>query len=395
MIARRIGTVIGAMSLLFFLTSAVQAQLTGAPQRHLMVSLPRTQLRAITSRHIGQDYQLRVWVPESYDTSAARLPVLYLLDGDLLFGTASEMAQYLQWGGLLPPVIVVGIGYGSIHGPENGGTNMRTRDMSVFASQAGYVAGGGVKFLSFLREELIPYIDAQFRTDPADRTLIGFSRGAEFTTFTLLTTPEVFKRYVILDGFQEAWFGLEDALSARTRELPKRVFLSSRFPRSRVAEFADRLRLRGYRGLDVQYADAHPRHFAAAADGITRGLIAVFNKRSVYEALLPLVQTQPMDSVIAEYRRLASNGDSYNVVEDELVQLGNALVNMRRPADAIRIYRLNLERFPSSAPTHSRLGTAQLRVADTTAALASYRRALELNPGDRFTADAVKRLERR
>src|SRR3546814_11876610 len=41
----------------------------------------------------------------------ARVPVLYVADGDLLFGLAAEIARAMMNVGVLPPFYVVGIGY--------------------------------------------------------------------------------------------------------------------------------------------------------------------------------------------------------------------------------------------------------------------------------------------
>ena len=373
-------------------SAAAHGQSTGT--QHPAVALPRTQLRTIHSRHVGQDYQLRIWLPEEYTRDAnARFPAMYLLDGDLLFGTASEAAQYLQWGRMLPPLIVVGIGYGSIHSPENGGTNMRTRDMSAFPEQAAYVKDGGAKFLAFIRDELIPYVDRELRTDTSDRVLAGFSRGADFTVATLFAAPELFRRYIAIDSYYDAYFRLANDYAATGKDLPKTIFLSSRFPRSGVQEFAAHLKSR-FPSVEVHYADAAPRHFAAGAEGLVRGMKTVFNRTSVYETLLPLARDAKVETVIGEYQRLKTTEPrTYNFGEMELVELGNALVLMKRADDAVEVYKLNLASYPSSAPTHSRLGTAYERLGNKPAALEHFRRALELNPADRFAADAIKRLE--
>ena len=363
------------------------AQGTTAPP----VTLPRTQLRNITSTQVGQEFQLRVSLPEEYATTDRRFPVVYLLDGDLLFGTAAEAAQYLKWGQRVPPLIIVGIGYGSIHSPENGGTNMRARDMSVFPAQPGYVDAGGARFLSFIREQLIPYVDREFRTDTSDRVLFGFSRGADFTVYTLFSAPQLFRRYIAVDNYYPDYARLADAYAARGHDLPKSIFVSSRFPRSGMRDFAELLRTR-FPSAQVHYADAVPRHFAAGPDGFVTGLSAVYNRTSIYETLLPMVLDHRIDEVIAEYRRLKPDTRTYNVGETELVELGNALVTMQRPADAVKVYELNLESYPTSAATHTRLGTAYERLGNKTQALQSFRRAVELNPADRFATDAVKRL---
>ena len=90
-----------------------------------------------------------------------------------------------------------------------------------------------------------------------------------------------------------------------------------------------------------------------------QGLSAVYNKTSIFETLLPMVVDRPIEEVIAEYRRLGQDTRTYNVGEMELVELGNALVTMQRRADAVKVYELNLEIYPNSAATQSRLSAVR------------------------------------
>ena len=62
------------------------------------------------SAAVGDDYLLDVWLPESYDGSALRYPVLYVLDSPGLFGLAVGIVMTHVWEGMLPELIVVGIG---------------------------------------------------------------------------------------------------------------------------------------------------------------------------------------------------------------------------------------------------------------------------------------------
>lgn len=359
------------------------------------VALERTESRPFRSAILATDFEIRVRLPEGYATSGKRYPVVYLLDGDLWFGLVRDAVQGLEWGRMTPELIVVAPVYGDLHGPANGGKNMRDRDLSVFPSQQRYVQGGGERFFRFLHEELIPYVDRELRTDGADRTIVGGSRAADFATWLLFTQPDVFRRYVMVDSYNADYLKLEEAFVTRRRDLPAKVFYTSRYPASGVREFTQRLQSRGYRGLDVDYADlASARHFASAGEGFTRGLKSVFGRHSLYETLLPIAAAGSIDSVVAAYRRLPRDTTTWDLGEAELTELGNALVLMHRPADAVRIYLLNLETYPRSAETYSRLGTAQERLGDRAKALESFRTALRFNPNHRYAADAVTRLQR-
>ena len=378
------------------LAGPLHAQAT-PPAQHPIdpVSLSNTQLRHLHSQHAGTNYQIRVRLPDSYGTSDRRYPVLYLLDGDLLFGMASDIVRYLEWGRLSPELIIVAPAYGSVHSPDNGGTNMRGRDFSVFSSQSGFVPGGGERFLDFLRAELIPYVEREFRADPNDRTLVGFSRGGDFAVHALFRAPELFQRYVVLDNFYPEYLQLEAAFAQAHHELPKRVFFASRFPRGGLFDLAERLKARGYAGLSVDIAHVHPRHVAVPGEGITRGIVSVFNKRSVLAELLPLVVDSKVEDIVAAYERLRSTAaDAYDFGEAELSDLGNALSHMGRVADAITIYRLNLKTHPRSVTTYRRLATAYESIGDKEQAIAAYRALLQINPEDRAAAAALERLAR-
>lgn len=78
--------------------------------------------------------------------------------------------------------------------------------------------------------------------------------------------------------------------------------------------------------------------------------------------------------------------------EAEVNSLGYGLLRRTRLADAVRVLRLNAERFPASANAHDSYGEALLASGDTAAATASYRRAAEL--GGENAAAVLTRLTR-
>lgn len=357
------------------------------------VALDRTELRRLRSEAAGLEYLVQIRYPEGYEKSEKRYPVIYLMDGDLMFSIAHGVVQLLEWGGEVPDLIVVGVAYGGLHGPAKGGPNMRDRDFSVIPSQSAYVEGGGEKFLRFLRSELIPYIDRELRTDPADRTLVGASRSGDFTVWTLLTAPDVFRRYVVIDTFNSGYFALEEALAAKRKQLHKHVFVSRVIPGGGMQKFSDRMQSRRYEGLSYEHALlSSARHFAAAGEGLTRGLKSVFGKRSVYEHLIPFTARPGVESIIAEYRRLRKEEPDWDYSEPELRSLGSILGSTGREADAALIYQLNLEMHPDSIPTLLRLAAILEELGERDRAIATYRRIHELDPDQKEAKKALDRL---
>lgn len=344
------------------------------------VPIAGTQLRKITSAVVHQEYLIRVRIPDDYERTNKRYPVLYLLDGDHAFAMATDIVQYLEYGSL-PELIIVSPAYGSKEGPGSGGTNMRDRDLRFPGAMVPGEAGGD-KYLRFLADELIPYVDSNFRTLPDDRTLWGYSLGATFALQALFHEPALFKRYVIIDGFGVDIPELERAFADRNAALPVRLYLASAVPNADLLRFSETLRKRNYKGLDVQYADmCGVRHVVVGGEGLARGLQAVFGKLSIYEALLHTITAHGIQAAIAQYADLKTNrATDYDFSESELSDLGDALIRMDRLQDAIAILTLNVQNYPSSANAFYDLATAYRRSGDPELAARNYRKVLALNP---------------
>ncbi len=144
------------------------------------------------SSQVGQDYTVYVGLPKSHATSEARYPVLYLLDADVHFTSVHELVTRLAEEGQLPEVLLVGVGYGD-------GEDQRQKDFTPTADVQSIPHGGrAAKYLAFLTTELIPHIDASYRTraEPGQRALAGHSLGGLFTTYALFQGPGAFGRYL-------------------------------------------------------------------------------------------------------------------------------------------------------------------------------------------------------
>ena len=99
-------------------------------------------------------------------------------------------------------------------------------------------------------------------------------------------------------------------------------------------------------------------------------------------------------AAVRQYRELkAAAPDEYDFREPALNTLGYWLLGHERATDAVEILKLNVEAHPSSANTHDSLGEAYRKVGQRDLALASYRKALELDPSYASAARAVKELE--
>jgi predicted alpha/beta superfamily hydrolase len=209
---------------------------------------------AIASRHTGATYPYHVYLPVGYATSGRRYPVMYATDGQWNFQAFSRMLDQRR-----KPMILVHVEQG---GPE---PDRRAID---------YTAGGAPAYGRFLREELAPRIEADYRTAPT-RTFVGTSYGGLLGSL-LLGTEDVaapfFGNYLLFDG---AFWGLtprnlrdEEARFAAGRRLPVHLILTSASAPGNVADvaaFAARYEGRGYEGLVIDRRD-----FAVAHDRVAK-----------------------------------------------------------------------------------------------------------------------------
>ena len=70
------------------------------------------------------------------------------------------------------------------------------------------------------------------------------------------------------------------------------------------------------------------------------------------------------------------------------------MLNSGKIAEAIEVFRLNVELFPDSFNVYDSLGEAYMKSGDKENATKNYRKSLELNPGNDNAKKMLKELEK-
>ena len=144
----------------------------------------------LASRATGRTHHIHVRLPEDYDATGERTyPVVYLLDGDSLFPLLATTHLFLGYDEKLPEAIIVGIAYGSF----DPAINKRHVDFTARGEDTPSDQGGAEHFHRFLREQLLPEVEGRYRADPAQRVLVGQSRGGYFVLWSALQDPDLFQ----------------------------------------------------------------------------------------------------------------------------------------------------------------------------------------------------------
>lgn len=238
-------------------------------------------------------FQLVVRVPPEYAGAPdRRFPVVVQLDATFSgleqHAVTSGLVSELEAQGKLPPTIVVGLAYPDGDAAPSQGrwrdfTFPNPRRAPTDASRAQY-AFGAEAFSAALRDELLPQVDAKWRTDGKPRALMGHSLGGAFVLFALFrfdaTTNAHFDKFVAASPSypmeQGALFGEEEKARARLHFIPARLFTGMgrlEGPAMNVYHQEMVKRLDGYSALAFDHAAFEGAdHLGNIAPSYARGL---------------------------------------------------------------------------------------------------------------------------
>ena len=193
------------------------------------VTLANTEHFTLDSDRVGDAYLIKIAYPRDYAESEKNYPVLYVTDAETNFGALQYVVQRLAKDKLIPELIVVGIAYDTSYDEFY---RLRARDLRPSIPDDPDLDLGGrpdegeaERFAEFLRHELIPHVDANYRTLVGDRAYYGHSYGGLFGVWSLMYESDLFNRYVILSPslwWGELWYG-RPRISHGYHILPKRA----------------------------------------------------------------------------------------------------------------------------------------------------------------------------
>lgn len=178
--------------LLFIISFIIGQQISNAQNQTFLYSVGVTD--SLYSNTLNETRYIYIQIPDNYHNDVEKhYPVVYVLDGEVFLPTVNNVFNFYS-GGFMPEMILVGIS----------NANHRTRDLTPSKVTSKYGMpfneenGEAANFLKFIEEELIPYVESQYRVTNY-RTLIGHSYGGLFTVYSLIHHPELFSNYLAID----------------------------------------------------------------------------------------------------------------------------------------------------------------------------------------------------
>lgn len=378
---------------LIFIVSFIYAPIPAHAQDDLPYRDQKKEV--IKSRVLNEQRSLWIYTPANYTSSSEKYPVLYLLDPDQSFAYVTELERFLSDRYRIPQLIIVGIV-----------NNDRKKDFTPIHSlifdgkidSSLATTGGGKKFMSFIKDELIPFIDRNYRTQPY-RILSGHSLGGLFAIYCKVAAPDLFQSEIVISP----------AIYGGNMEILDQF---SGFLKDHAA-------LQGYLSLSL----GNEQGGKPAADSIVSGLNqfapkslkwqfnAYMNEdhfsvgyKSMYDGLRFIFADwfiNPQDTgsvrsyqdIESHFSRLSKQyGYTIQPSEDFMNECGYQRLNGGYVDKAIEIFTQNVKNHPGSSNAYDSLGEACYLKGDMQRALEYYKKSLQLNPQNRNGERMIKKI---
>ncbi len=363
-------------------------------------SLPARNERAvlIKSKVLSEDRTLWIHLPADYNTTSNTYPVLYLLDGDSHFGHASALVNFLSGydRDRIPDMVVVGIvnvDRGRDFTPVHPQRDSNSTDSATVLNTS---AAG--RFLRYLDEEVIPYVDSHYRVQPY-RILMGHSLGGLFALYVKETKPDLFPGMILISP---AINGVNDKMLARVGN----IFTSSHPHNGKLfitignegTDKVDALAAQLKRlappwfAWDLRKYDDE-NHFSVPYKSLFDGLkffykdwfIDFYGNASIsYQDIV-----KHFDTLSAEF------GYTIAPTEDFMNSCGYYQLRLKHVDNAIELFSQNVKQHPNSYNAYDSLGEAYMNAGNKTLAISNYKKSLELNPHNENGREMLYKLEKK
>jgi predicted alpha/beta superfamily hydrolase len=339
---------------------------------------------SVHSQILDEDRPVWVHTPTGYEGSLAHYPVIYVLDGSDHFHHTSGTMEFLAANQRMPHAIVVAV-------PN---TSDRTHDLTppVTVPDTAHrfpTAGGADDFLRFLREELQPWMEREYRTAPYS-ILIGHSFGGLFAAHTLINQPAAFDAYISISPSlwwdEESWKDKAESLFEDHADLDGSLYmtmgneggmmLAGAWGFTRILETSAPESFR-WKWVPMPAEDHGSVPHRSTYDGL-EWLFDGWQFPDFFQVVMEQGDSG-MAKVDEHYAELTERfGYDIRVPETTMNELGYFLIRQERVDDAIRVLASNVRRYPESANVYDSLGDAFDAACRWEEAREHYSRAYEM-----------------
>ncbi len=370
-------------------------QLTG--QTHTKDSLVQedyacgTRMR-FNSALTGGEKAVFISLPASYEKGSFRYPVCYVLDGRSYYEPFAGVVKYLSLYEIIPEMIVVAVESGDrLNEFTYTKADEKTGDWPT--------SGGADAFRKFLSDELIPTIDASYRTQPF-KILIGHSLAGLFAVETLSRHYDLFEAVIALDPSlywnQFEWLKNAEGFLGRIHKQRRFLLISGETKEKEETDYLNTFNQLASERAPASFFYDYRRFPEETHTSI--GLPALFYslKRLFQGWGFSGEAWEAGPEKVEDHFRSLSERYGFSIPVREEFLNGHAYHGLRRhkaPDEAIRLFEFCLSLYPSSDDACAGIGEAYEMKGIVEKAVESYRRALELNPRHEHAKSRLEKLK--
>lgn len=380
----------------FFFTTSIHGQVLDSSR------ITGAEVKVFQSKILKEKRRIIIQTPSkmnAFDT----YPVLYLLDGEAHATMVNGQVQYLSEAyKIIPNMIVVAI--------EN---TDRVRDLTpthfnigpdgkpdTSARAMGKNSGGGEKFLQFIKQELMPYVESHYPTAPY-KILSGHSLGGLIAVYCLVSHPDFFNAYIAISPSLQ-WdreFMLKHVAEKLSKQNSNNTILffsdaneDAAFHQNQM-KLDSLLKLKNITGLKYKhFFYPEETHISEPVKAFYDGIRFVYpNWHLPYNS--SAFKKTMSSSIIKKHYEGLSASYGYEVIppHDDMIAISRFLRNdPNRVKDAIELLEMNGMNYPSSSVTYETLGDTWMKLDDKNNANKAYQKALFLDTKNEMVKQKIK-----
>lgn len=378
------------------------------------------RIDSLQSKNLNELRGIWIHIPKGFNTSReSRYPVLYLLDGDSHFYSVSGMVRQLSvinGNTILPEMIIVGI-------PNTD----RARDLTPTYVKSDPTSGGAEKFLDFIENELIPYIDKKYPTIN-HRTLIGHSIGGLAVVNTLIKRPQLFNNYLAIDP--SLWWDNQTLLKKADSVLNQNKFKG----KSLYVAVAKNL-LTDMTGIGINEVERDTTNISlgtrsvlefvksaeiikdnqlrfnwkyyqneehgsipliAEYDGL-QYLFSWYKLKGIEKFLDSNTKAEDLINLMTIHYENISNNYGYKILPPEQLinMMGFGFMSHQQNDKAFALLNMNAKNYPKSPNVYDAMGDYYFSQTDTIMAIEYFNKSLAISDNNQITKEKVAKLKRK
>ncbi len=353
----------------------------------------------IDSKYIDETRKLTIALPQQYENSTKKYPIILILDDGLLFNTTSAIVNQLSNTSRMPESIVISLSSGEKHRnyfSPNLYNNHQNRMYNYGNHQE--------EFINFLEFELLPLIKKKYRVNNF-KTFVGFSPSSAIGLYTLLNKPDLFQAYIcfaagniIGDGYKKDKRLIEELekLYSKDKEKPNYLYVvsgskdaeSQPYINTNIKEFNQKLSKYNSNSIHTKAETIEGEgHTDVILPGLIKAFDFIFPKEKWLVDYIDLIEEDgsAKENILSYYTNL-SNDYNFEVYPNVdriysmscLKNIGRRLLGAKNIEEALELYEYWIELYPSSHLAYYFLGVSQKENKDIIKASESFKKAIEL-----------------